>query len=193
MGQRTEELTHDIEQTRGSLARDLDELQDKVSPSATMERRKSAARQRVQGMRDKVMGTASSAGGSVQDGVSGTAQQAADTARGVAGSAGDRFDGSPLAAGLVAFGAGLVVSAMLPASAKETQAAGRLVQTAKEQAQPLVEEARSVAQDLGQDLAAKAGEAAQEVKETATESVSRVQEEGTSAAEAVKDDVQGGS
>src|SRR3546814_18439061 len=61
----------------------------------------------------------------------------------------DLIEGSPLAAGLVAFGAGMVISALIPASEKEAQLASRAVATAKEQAQPLVEEAKSVGQDIG--------------------------------------------
>ena len=58
MGQSTEELTSDIAQTRESMTANVDALQDRVSPSAIVERRKQAARSRVQGMRDRVMGSA---------------------------------------------------------------------------------------------------------------------------------------
>ena len=44
MGQSTEELSTQIAGTRESLASDLDALQDRVSPSAIVERRKEAAR-----------------------------------------------------------------------------------------------------------------------------------------------------
>ena len=46
MGQSTEELTTQIAGTRESLATDLDALQNRVSPSAIVERRKEAARGR---------------------------------------------------------------------------------------------------------------------------------------------------
>jgi hypothetical protein len=38
MGQSTEELTSQIEDTRGRMASDLDALQDKVSPAAIVQR-----------------------------------------------------------------------------------------------------------------------------------------------------------
>ena len=44
MGTSTEELSNDIARTRADLEQDLDALQDKVSPSAIMERRKTAVR-----------------------------------------------------------------------------------------------------------------------------------------------------
>ena len=46
MGQSTEELKAEIEQTRQSMTTDVDALQDRVSPSAIVERRKQAARSR---------------------------------------------------------------------------------------------------------------------------------------------------
>ena len=61
MGQNTEELTTtpaDIEATRSSLTRDIDELTDKVSPSRVIDRRKEAAKGRFGSLRDKVMGSA---------------------------------------------------------------------------------------------------------------------------------------
>ena len=54
MGQSTEELKAEIEQTRQSMTADVDALQDRVSPSAIVERRKQAARSRVLGMRDRL-------------------------------------------------------------------------------------------------------------------------------------------
>ena len=65
MGQSTEELTSQIEDTRQRMASDLDTLQDRVSPSAIVERRKQAVRGRVSSIKDKVMGTAQSAEDSV--------------------------------------------------------------------------------------------------------------------------------
>jgi hypothetical protein len=57
--------------------------------------------------------------------------------------------GNPLAAGLIAFGAGWLVSSLLPASRREQQ---------------LAEQARDKATELGQPLAEAAKQAATEVK-----------------------------
>ena len=196
MGQRTEELTHDIEQTRGSLARDLDELQDKVSPSAIMERRKEAVRGRVGSLKDKVMGTAQSARDSVSDSASGAAGSVRGTvddvkggAQDAVGRAQDTVEGSPLAAGLVAFGAGLVIAGLLPASEKEARLATQVVDAAKEQAQPLVDEARSAGQDLAENLKGQASEAVDQVRSTAQDAAGTVKDEGTSSAEEVRSQV----
>jgi len=189
MGQSTEELTSQIEDTRGRMASDLDALQDKVSPSAIVQRRKEATRNRLSSVRDKVMGSAQSAGGSVGDKVPSPAGVASSVQGGVqsgVSSAQDRVQGSPLAAGLVAFGAGLVIASLLPASKAEAEAAHRVVETAKDKGQPLVDDAKQAGQQLGQDLKDRATEAAQQVKESAADSAQQVKGEAQSSAESVK-------
>jgi len=189
MGQSTEELSTQIAGTRESLATDLDALQDRVSPSAIVERRKEAARSKVRSVKDKVMGSghsavhsAGSAGTGAVEGVKGSVGDAKDAAGGA-------IEGSPLAAGLVAFGAGLVIAALIPATDAEQRASQRVV----EAAQPLVDEAKSMGQEVGSNLKESATDAAQQVKETAQGSAQRVQEEGKSSAQTVKSEAPGQS
>jgi gas vesicle protein len=191
MGQNAEELTTtpaDIEATRSNLTRDIDELTDKVRPSRVLDRRKEAAKGRLGSIRDKVMGPARNAGGSL----SGTAPRAtesiSDTATGALNGLESRAQGNPLAAGVVAFGAGMLISALIPASEKEAQAAQKLTQVAKEQGQPLIDEAKSVGQDMAADLKESAADSAQQVQATAQGSVETVKEEGQSSAQTVKDE-----
>jgi uncharacterized protein YjbJ (UPF0337 family) len=197
MGQSTEELNVEIEQTRQSMTANVDALQDRVSPSAIVERRKQAARGRMLGVRDKVMGSAQSARSSASGGVSSTvgstkdsASGAVDSVRGTASDAvsgaQDKVQGAPLAAGLVAFGAGMIVAALIPASEKEAVAAGHVVDAAKEHGQPVVDQARSMAQDVAQDVKETATQAAHEVKDTATDSAQRVKSEGQSGVDEVR-------
>ena len=96
--------------------------------------------------------------------------------------------GNPLAAGLVAFGAGMLISALVPASEKEARVAQQAVDAAKEHGQPLVDEAKSVGQQVGQDLKESAQASAQQVKASAQDSVETVKAEGQSSAETVKQD-----
>ena len=198
MGQSTEELNTQIAGTRDTLAADLDALQDRVSPSAIVERRKAAARGRMGDLRDKVMGTAHSARDSVSGSASGAAGSVKGTAgdakgmvQGVAGRTEETVEGSPIAAGLVAFGAGVVLAGLLPASDKEARLASQVVDTAKEQAQPLVEEAKAAGQDIGESLKETAGRAVDDVRSTAQESAEKVKEEGASSADTVRTQVQG--
>ena len=93
-----------------------------------------------------------------------------------------------LAAGLVAFGVGWLVSSVLPASEKETKAARTLEEAAKEHGQPIAEQAQQIGREVGQKLEESAQQAAQEVKDTAQQSKDRVADEGRSSAEAVREE-----
>ena len=186
MGQTTEELNAEIAGTRQALASDLDALQDRVSPSAIVERRKVAAKGRMRQIRSRVMGSADS----VRSGTSSASGAAASSARegvgNVVGAAEERVEGSPLAAGLVAFGAGMLVAALLPPTEAEARASQRLTEAAKEHGQPVMDEAKSVGQEMGAQLKESATEAAQQVKGTAQDAASRVQHEAAGSAEQVR-------
>jgi len=197
MGQNTEELSTtpaDIEATRADLSRNIDELSDKVSPQRVVERRKEAARNSLSSMRAKIMGSADNATSNVSGAGSAGRSSASDAAASVKGSAQSAVGsleatttGNPLVAGAVAFGAGMLIGALLPASEKEQQAAGRLVDAAKEHGQPLIDEAKAVGQEVGQDLGSSASEAAAKVKSQAQDSAQTVKGEGQSSANEVKD------
>ena len=178
MGQTTEELNTEIADTRQELASDLDALQDRVSPQAIMDRRKAAARGRLQGLRSRVMGdSGSSNGAGATDKVKGAAGDAAGTAQ-------SKVEGSPLTAGAIAFGIGLVVAAALPATEAETKASGRLVDVAREQG--AVDAAKSAGQEMASELKESAGQAAQQVTEHAKDSAATVKDEGAASAERVQ-------
>lgn len=186
MGQSTEELTSQIEDTRQRMASDLDSLQDRVSPSAIVERRKRAAKDRVSSVRDRVMGTVQGA----NDSVSSAASSAADAPGNAVSSAQQQVRGNPLVAGAVAFGAGVLVSALLPASRAEAEVAHRVVETAKEQGQPFLDDVRAAGQDVAGDLKDSAADAAQQVKDSAQDSAQKVKDQGHSSAETVRDEAQ---
>lgn len=200
MGQATEEqLTRDIDARRADLSRDLDALTDKVSPTQIVERRKAATRSKFRSLRDKVMGTVheqresvasagSDAGGAMSGAASGAADSVTSSAQNAKGTIQHQAQGNPLAAGMVAFGAGWVISSLLPASEKEERAAQQLVESAKDSS--LADEARAVGQEMGQNLKDSASEAAQEVKGTAQQSAENVKQEGQSSAESVKQEGQ---
>ncbi len=82
--------------------------------------------------------------------------------------------GAPLAAGLVAFGAGVVLASLLPASRIEAEAAHRVVETAKEQGQPLLDEARAAGEEIVRNLKESATDSARQVKDSAQESAQTV-------------------
>ena len=132
----------EIAGTRQALSSDLDALQDKVSPSAIIERRKAATRSRLAGVRNSVMGSTSKC--HVLGRQTPLTVPSSRPSRGV--------EGSPLAAGLVAFGAGLLVAALVPASGRRVSGEPELVDTAKEHGQPVVDQAKAAGQDLAEGL-----------------------------------------
>ena len=174
MGQSTEELSQEIAETRRSMSYNVDALQDRVSPGAMVERRKAAVRSRLQSARERVMGTArdtgSSAAGaaaSAKDSAQETLGSMKETAQDAASSTQARVEGAPIAAGLVAFGTGVVLASLIPASDREARAAAKVMDVAEEKAGPLVDEAKSVGREVAHDVADRASEAVQTVKETA--------------------------
>lgn len=131
------------------------------------------------------------------DRVSGAASDAGDRVRDAAGTARDNLEqapamarrktrGNPMAAGLIALGAGWLVGSLLPVSERERELAVRAKEAAQDKGQPLVEGAKSVAQDAADNLKAPLQEAAESLKESAQESVDKVKGEGQDAAQEVK-------
>ena len=101
-----------IERTREELSRDVNALGDSVSPSHIAHRQAEKVKGRATAVRERVMGTASGAGDRASDvaqGVGDAAHQAGHTVE-------RKTQGNPLAAGLIALGAGWLVGSLLPAS-----------------------------------------------------------------------------
>ncbi len=105
-----------------------------------------------------------------------------DAVTGAPAAAKEKTRGNPLAAGLIAFGAGLLVSGLIPSTQKEQEAVSGL----QSNLEPLKEKAAEAAKEIGENLRGPAQEAVESVKTTATEGVENVKAEGQSA----KDDVQ---
>jgi len=173
-----EQLRRNIERTRAELSDNVNALGDKVNPGSIAKRQ---------------VGRVRGAAVSVKDAVLGSASDAADTGQRVAGNVGDamadaptavarKAQGSPIAAGLIAFGAGLLVSSLLPASRAEQQAA----QTVKDTAQPLVDDLTDTAKEIAGNLQEPAQHALEEVKTTATQATDTVRGDATTAAADVK-------
>jgi hypothetical protein len=143
---------------------------------------------------DRVSGTASSAASSVQDVAStaaGAVQDAASSAAGAVQEAPQAIRrqtrGNPLAAGLIAFGAGWLVSSLLPASRREQEFADQAKQVAQEKVQPVVQQ---VASEVGDNLREPAQQAVASVKSTAQDAKDTVAEEGRVATQDVSDRAQ---
>ncbi|MDQ1661085.1 MAG: hypothetical protein QOJ68_1065, partial [Blastococcus sp.] len=94
--------------------------------------------------------------------------------------------GNPMAAGLIAFGVGWLVSSLLPASEKEKELAQQAESAVREHKDTLLEPAKQAAQEIGEQLKPAAQDAMESVKATAQDAASTVTEQGKSAAEDVK-------
>jgi hypothetical protein len=203
-----EVIRRQIEDTRRELSYDVDALNEKVNPARVVDRRMTAAKGRVSRVKEKVMGSAqdtryqahgmaSNATGSVQS----AASSAAESVQGAASTAVDtvqqtpdmivrQTQGNPLAAGLIAFGVGWLVSSLLPATEKEKQLAQQAETAVKENKDALLAPAKQAAQEIGEELKPAAQQAAQEVKATAQDAAQTVKDEGQSAAQDVKGQAQ---
>src|SRR3954451_8662276 len=134
MTQTPEEIRAEIERTRAELGTDVDALADKVSPSGIAHRQGRKLRETVNKVKTNVMGRADDTAGSAKAGVHNAAGSAKAGVHNAAGSVSDaahqageavqdaphriaeQARGNPLAAGLIAFGAGLLASSLIPAS-----------------------------------------------------------------------------
>jgi gas vesicle protein len=203
-----DQIRREIDQTQRELSADVDALTEKVSPPRIMERRVRRTRVAMTNMKDRIMGstsdayqTAGSATSGMGESVSNRASSARDTAAGVASSAVDtvrsapgtvrrRATGNPLGAGLVAFGAGMLLSSLLPASEPEQQIATQVKDFATEQGRPVAQQLGQAGQEAAQELKESAQQRAESVKQTATDAASTVKDEAQSAASDVKGQAQ---
>lgn len=179
MTQHPEDIRTDIEQTRTTLGHDVDALAEKVDPTKAVERQKDRLRDRMRNASQAVMGTPD-AGQRAQD----MAHQAGDAVQDIPHKVTSGTRGNPLAAGLMAFGAGALAASLVPSSRAEQDVATRV----KDRAQPLVDEAKVAAQQAGEQLKPQAQQAAQAVKDTAAQGAQRVKTQGQGHARELKDD-----
>lgn len=185
MGTEPDELKKEVDDTRARLARNVDRLADRATPKKIARRKADAAQHRLAGVKERVMGVAGTAGeqtgqkahglaesaeGGVSDAgdaVRRTADQVGQNVRAAPDRVTSQTTGSPLAAGVIAFGTGMLAAALLPASPAEERLGSRLREHSDELLQPAKETARGAAQEIGEGLRGPAAEAVESVKGTA--------------------------
>jgi len=124
MAEEPDRLRQDIERTRASLTRDVDLLAEKTSPTKVARRRWTAVKEKVMGSpkhaRHAASGTTSSAVDTVQDKTSSAvstvqdrAHDATDAVRGAPQAVAVQTQGNPLAAGIIAFGVGMLAATLI--------------------------------------------------------------------------------
>jgi gas vesicle protein len=166
---------------------------------------RASAQQTGRHVADTVTGTASTAAGAVSDVASTAAGTVSDVASTAAGTVSDvastaaqtvqeaprvvrrQARGNPLAAGLIAFGAGWLISSLLPATRREQELAEQVKDHAGELTQPLADAAGQAVGEVRGNLTEPVQQAVDQVRSTATEAGQTVAEESRSAAEQVKE------
>ena len=190
MSENPDVIRADIEATRARLGTNVDAVADKVTPSHIVARQTDRVKENVKdavfGVKEKVMGAADHTSGNVHS-ATGTAGAHLSDAGAAIGDAPTQLktktQGNPLAAGLIAFGAGLLVSSLIPASQKEREAADAL----KTAAEPLTTELTEAAKQVAEGLKEPAQAAMENVKATAADATEHVKAEGQGAVADVKD------
>ncbi|WP_457965246.1 DUF3618 domain-containing protein [Arthrobacter sp. D1-29] len=190
MSDNPDAIRSDIEATRARLGTNVDAVADKVTPSNIVHRQTDKVKDAVFGVKEKVMGAADSATSRVQGGVQSRTDSAGNMLSDAGSAIGEapqqvraKAQGNPLAAGLIAFGAGMLLSSLIPASEKEREAADAL----KSAAEPVTSELTEAAKEMAEGMKEPAREAMESVKATATEGAEHVKSEGQVAASDVKD------
>jgi hypothetical protein len=188
------------------LSDDVDDLAESVKPKSVAQRQVDKVKDAAGSLKDRVMGSdeddysGSTVGDkayaakdavadkayAARDTMSEKASDAADAVRGAPTTLKRKAQGNPLAAGVIAFGLGMLVSSLIPSSERERQAVSQL----QENLEPVKEKATEVARDMGEGLKPAAQVAAESVKTTAQEGVESVKQEGQSAAQDVKGQAQ---
>ena len=184
-----DQIRDEIQQTQRELSADVGALTDKLSPPRMVQRRARRTRAAMTNMKDKIMGTTASPTPAARDtistaatGVGGNISPAASAATGKAAAAASsaagaasaapqiaraRTQGNPLAAGLIAFGAGWLLSSLLPATAPEQQMAAQAKNLATGTGRPLAQQLGQAAQQAREQLREPARHSAESVKQTA--------------------------
>jgi Protein of unknown function (DUF3618) len=201
-----EEIQQRIEATRSSLSNDVERLGEKVSPGKVVGRRVDRVKGSMTSVRDRVMGSADDgsgvhgaasttrdAVGSASAGVGSAASSVGDAASSVGQAASNapqairrQAHGNPLAAGVIAFGVGWLLSSLAPASEREKQVARQVESKAGDLAEPIKHQAMDVAEELKQP----AQHAAEQVKATATDAATQTADQARSAASDVREPLQ---
>ena len=196
-----DQIRGDIEQTQQHLSADVDALTDKVGPPRIVERRVQQTRSAMTNIKGRIMGgtseatsglsgTVSSSASSAKDSVASGVSSAADAAGSAPDLARQRTRGNPLAAGLIAFGAGWLVASLLPATEPEQQVAGQVKDVATEKGRPVAQQLSQAGQEAAQELRESAQQRAQSVRETAVDAASTVKDDAQSHASDVTDHAQ---
>ncbi|WP_232521328.1 DUF3618 domain-containing protein [Micromonospora phaseoli] len=166
----------------------MDVLTDKVDPRRVASRKMHDTRGRLSAIKDRIMGGAAHTGqisraktSSAAHQVAAAGSQARETVGTLQQKQREGTQGSPLAAGLIAFGLGALISSLLPPSEPERRAAGQAKGKVTEHSEEIKQQLNSAAHQMQDNLRQPAQDAADAVKDRAASGASAVREQGQSA------------
>jgi uncharacterized protein YjbJ (UPF0337 family) len=194
MAEEPDRLRQDIENTRASLTRDVDLLAEKTSPAKVAQRRWTAVKDKVMGTTDHARHAAadstSSALTTVQDKASQVgdvagekAHDVADAVRSAPQAVAGQTQGNPLAAGIIAFGVGMLAATLIPVTDAERRAGQQL----KDNSGELTDKVKDIAADVKEDLSGSVQHAVGQVKDTARDAAQTTRDQAQSSAADVKE------
>jgi hypothetical protein len=192
MAEEPDRLRQDIENTRASLTRDVDLLAEKTSPKKVAQRRWTSVKEKVMGTSDQARHAASDKAGTVQDKASSAMSTVQDKASSAAGTVSDKASsaagtlsdkasdvadsvrsapqavaqqtqGNPIAAGIIAFGVGMLAATLIPVTDAERRAGQQL----KDNAGDLTDKVKDVASEVKDDVQGTVQQAAGQLKQAA--------------------------
>ncbi|MEU8215906.1 DUF3618 domain-containing protein [Micromonospora taraxaci] len=175
-------IRREIETTRDELSSDIDALADKVNPRRIAGESVGQARGALTRAKEKMMGNSSHLGQEAGQRMSHAAGAVRDETRSLGQQSREQAQGNPLAAGLVAFGVGLLAASLIPPSGRERQLAGRARGLVSEHSDELRQQASQVGRQMQDNMREPAQQAAQSVRSSAQQGMSAVRDQGRSAA-----------
>jgi gas vesicle protein len=177
VGTTEDQLRRQADQQRERMGDTLDAIGDRLSPERMIERRKAAVGQRARRVKDTVMGSPQ-----YVEPVTRRMHDATQAVQHTPEMIAEQTRGNPIAAGLIAFGGGLLLATLMPKSETEQ----RLVQQAEPQLQQATEQLKEAGREIASDAKEHLQEATAEVKETGTEAASAVKDQARTSADEVK-------
>lgn len=194
MGETSDRIRQDIERTRAELTQDTDRLVNRADPRNAIDRRAHRMRRKAEEMKDRGMGSMPTQGSgehSTGSSIRQNAGQMTDAVKSAPRQAVRQTQGNPLAAGLIAFGAGLLVASLISESRAERRAARQIQDRAGSMIEP-VEQAVSESVDRVKEEATESARGAGEsLKESASERARSTGEHAQHEAKSASEEMRG--
>jgi gas vesicle protein len=193
MAEEPDRLRQNIESTRASLTRDVDLLAEKTSPKKVAQRRWTSVKEKVMGSTDtarhaagdktsSAVNTVQDKAGQVGDVATEKARDAADAVRSAPQAVAAQTQGNPIAAGIIAFGVGMLAATLIPVSDAERRAGQQL----KDNSGEFTEKVKDLAADVKDDVSGTVQQAASHVKETTQDAAQTTKDQAQSSVQDVK-------